>query len=220
MTLTLWNLDHPAQSTPRFQSIQAHLTSLNSDLLVLTETNAALQLPGYTTIYCKESPFIRRGRNYQAPNRYYQVDIYAKEAITKLPEVADINGVLATVGTTNPLRIYGNVLTIKDRWATWSAKRYADRVHEQCAIIRQLHGPRFLVAGDFNFRGPGSYNKIGAVGVRKLAAETSLHWPTSQELQTVQQVLHSGDLNVSYEVVDTGKLSDHPIVSCAMEVVD
>ncbi len=215
MTLTTWNLDHPAQATRRFNAIRDHLLDLDSDVLILTEANAALDLPGYQAVFSEASPFIRRGRIIQPPNRYHQVAIYARWPIRKLSSVEDINGVAAEVGE---LCIYGTVLTIKDRWADWSDKRYTDRVAEQCAIIRKLQASGFLAAGDFNFRGTGSYNKVGRERVGELVAETVLSWPTRREERTVQHVLHSPDLKVTYEVRDSDGLSDHPVVVCKLRV--
>ncbi|WP_116107619.1 endonuclease/exonuclease/phosphatase family protein [Lewinella sp. IMCC34191] len=213
MRIATWNLDHPTQNTKRFHFIRDYLLDLDADLLILTEANAALHLPGYTAVFSKESPYLRRGRNMAPPNRYHQVGIYAKGELRKLPEINDINGVAAEV---DGLRVYGCVFTIKDRWANWSDKTYTDRVQEQCAIIRQLAGADFLVAGDFNFRGPRSYNKLGADRVTELVEATGLHWPTKQEDRTVKHLLHASDLDLTYDVDTSVSLSDHPVVSASL----
>ncbi|PPK88364.1 endonuclease/exonuclease/phosphatase family protein [Neolewinella xylanilytica] len=209
MRVTTWNLDHPIQNTKRFDSIRDYLLHLDADVLILTEANAALHLPGYTAVFSEESPYLRRGRNMDPPNRYHQVGIYAKGELRKLPEIHDINEVAAEV---DGLRVYGCVFTIKDRWATWSDKTYRDRVQEQCAVIRQLAGSDFLLAGDFNFRGTGSYNRVGAKRVRELAVATGLAWPTEREDRSVQHLLHSPDLQLRYSIDDPVTLSDHPVV--------
>ena len=208
MRIATWNLDHPTHQTQRFDAIRDHLLQVNADLLILTEANAALTLPGYTAVFSEESPYLRRGRNMDPPNRYHQVGIYAKGELWKL-EVTDSNGVAAEV---DGFRVYGCVFTIKDRWAAWSDKTYTDRVHEQCAIIRELAGPDFLVAGDFNFRGAGNYNKTGAEQVARLVDETGLTWPTRHEERTVQHLLHGPELSLTYTVDSSVTLSDHPVV--------
>ena len=210
MTILTHNLDHPTHATKRFNAIRTHLLALSPDLLILTEANAALTLPGYTAVFSEESPYMRRGRNMDPPNRYHQVGIYAKGELRKLEEVSDINGVAAEI---NGLRVYGCVFTIKDRWAAWSDKTYTDRVREQCAIIRELAGSDFLVAGDFNFRGTGTYNKTGAEQVARLVDETGLTWPTRCEERTVQHLLHGPELSLSYTVDSSVALSNHPVVS-------
>ena len=210
MTLLRWNIDHPTHGSKRFNAIRTHLLALSPDLLILTETNAALHLPGYTAVFSEESPYLRRGRNMDPPNRYHQVSIYAKGELRKLEEIKDSNGVAAEI---NGLRIYGCVFTIKDRWAAWSDKTYTDRVREQCAIIRELAGPDFLVAGDFNFRSTGTYNKTGAEQVARLVEETGLLWPTRREDRTVQHLLHGHELSLRYTVDSSVTFSDHPVVS-------
>ena len=240
MDLVTYNIDHPTHGSKRFNAIRNHLLARSPDLLILTEANAALRLPGYTAIFSEESPYLRRGRNMAPPNRYHQVAIYAKGELRELPNTRNTNGVGIKItlptdtrrvppplgaGGPNPppspkdsriLRVYGSVFTIKDRWAKWSDKTYRDRVQEQCAIIRQLAGPDFLVAGDFNFRGPRSYNKLGAERVTELVETTGLHWPTKHEDRTVQNLLHASDLVLTYDVDTSIRLSDHPVVSASL----
>ncbi|THH37899.1 endonuclease/exonuclease/phosphatase family protein [Neolewinella litorea] len=212
MTLATWNIDHPVYGTRRFRAVRDYLLALDCDVLILTEANAALELPGYTSVFSEVSPFVRHGRNYKTPNRYHQVAIYTRLAMHRVADVEDTNGVAAHLVEPR-LLIYGSVMTIKDRWADWSDKRYTDRAREQCDVIRRLQRPRFLAAGDFNFRGHGTYNRVGALQVGALVADCGLCWPTQTEGRTVQHVLHGSDVRVSYEVVEAGKLSDHPILS-------
>ena len=212
MTLALWNIDQPAAGTARFAAILTYLRELNSDHLVLTETNAALRLPGYAVRLSLPSPFTNRSRNSRPPNRYHQVGVYSRAPLQRAAGVADINGAYAAVASPIPLHLYGSVFTIKDRWASWSSLRYSDRVEEQCAIIRQLSGPRFIACGDFNFRGQGSYHRAGREQLAAVVSELRLVWPTRDEVGTVQHLVHSPDVGVSrYELVPT-ELSDHPLV--------
>ena len=140
MDLVTYNIDHPTHGSKRFNPIRTPLLTLSPDLLILTEANTALTLPGYTAVFSEESPYLRRGRNMDPPNRYHQVGISAKGELRKLEEITDSNGVAAEI---NGLRVYGCVFTIKDRWAAWSDKTYTDRVREQSPSSGNWRGLTF-----------------------------------------------------------------------------
>ena len=212
MTLALWNIDHPAATSTRIIAIQRLILELGCDHVILTETNAALNLPGYTVALPAPSPFINRSRDYRPPNHYYQVGVYSRHGLHSPKKGSEVNGVYAEATTIPALHLYGSLFTIKDRWAAWSDRRYTDRVEEQCAAIRQWAGPRFIAGGDFNFRGQGSYNRIGRERLAQTVADAALVWPTQQEERTVQHLVHSSDLRTNrYQLFTTG-LSDHPVL--------
>ncbi|CAH0999497.1 hypothetical protein LEM8419_00797 [Neolewinella maritima] len=210
MTLTLWNIDHPTYLSKRLNTISDYLLAQSDDLLILTEANEGLQLPGYRGYFSAPSPYLRKGRTLRPPNAYRQVAIYSRTALTQLPVRESINGVLCRLPLNDLIYIYGNVITIKDRWAPWSTMRYSDRLTEQLQAIRSLHGTSFIVCGDFNFRAGSSYNKSGYTALQDLVHTLGLRWPTADETRTVQQIVHSPDLLVTYRVGEAGGLSDHP----------
>lgn len=134
-----------------------------------------------------------------------------------------VNGLLCEIDVNNQsVFFYGNVLTTKDRWADWSVLKYLDSVLEQVKTIQELVGKLFLVAGDFNFRLGKNYtndryiyNRFGYLQVKQLVNKEGIKWPTAEENTTVQQVLHSNNLQVNYSIDETiknEKWSDHPFL--------
>ncbi len=159
MRLGLWNIDHPERhpNAPRrrrrFDEVSTYLGRQNCDAYVLTEANAAMDLPGYRSHFSAESPFLNSSRCYDLPNRYHQVAIFDRRSFTKRQIAEPVNGLLCSStwrGAT--LFVYGNVVTIKDQWSENSDKKYSDRLREQLDAFEQLSAHRCVVAGDFNLR--------------------------------------------------------------------
>ncbi len=146
MRIGLWNVDHPEAlhkrgtgAYLRYHAVSAYLKRQACDVFVITEANAAIQLPGYQAEFSAESPFLKRSRNYESPNQYHQVGIYSRGYVEPLEIAEPINGLLCrTIWQDRPLLLYGNVVTIKDQFAKNSDKTYGDRLHEQLEAIRQL----------------------------------------------------------------------------------
>lgn len=227
MNIGLWNIDHPEcdSSRPRrhkrFEDIKNHLQQQDCDVLVLTESNAALQLDGYSSVFSHESPFLNKNRNYKKPNCYHQIGIYSKIPFELVHISEAINGVLLrTSWQGQKIAIYGNAMTIKDQWQRDTKTTYSNRVEEQIKIISQITKERFIVAGDFNLK-LGWVAKKGAYRrIQHFVEEKCLTWPTEKQQDTVQHVIHSTDLN-THIFLDTsvqhskGKkdsLSDHPFI--------
>ncbi len=78
MKIGIWNIDHPELNTrsktktDRVRRIYDFLVSENCDVYVLTETNSAINLAGYNSIFSSESPFIKKSRSYYVA-RYLEV---------------------------------------------------------------------------------------------------------------------------------------------------
>lgn len=227
MNIGLWNIDHPETGTRskaktrRFKHIKEYLVTADMDLYIITEANAALQLNGYWSMFSAESPFISKARIYTAPNVYHQVGIYSKCTIQKMETIEPVNSLHCTIDG-HPLvkELYGNVITIKDRWNPASTKTYSDRLEEQVRSITHLPTTGALVAGDFNLRLGWTQKKSAYQRLDKVVEQTSLSWPTKLEQTTVQHILHTPDMNVQYELdhrvtydhPDGLALSDHPFV--------
>ena len=227
LRIGLWNIDHPEHSAERrershrLQAVEDFLLTQHCDLYVITEANAAMVLDGYESFFSLESPFRSKGRDYGPPNRYHQVGIYSSIPFEPIEIAEPINGLLGRVSfQAQPLLIYGNVVTIKDQWLKTSNKKYSDRLAEQIAAFESLHGNRCLVAGDFNLK-HGWRQKESAFGLlRNWVRQYGWAWPTECQSETVQQVLHSADLDVVVSIDHSVKhshglkdrLSDHPFV--------
>lgn len=225
MNAALWNIDHPETGTgssikqKRFDLIVEYLIRANCDLLIITEANAAIQLPGYKCKFSAESPFRSSGRYYEPPNKYYQVAIYSKNMLQPVTLTEPVNGLRCKVSDSDFLtEVYGNVITIKDQWKKESTLKYTDRLNEQIRAIRMLPKTGVLVAGDFNLRSGWPQKKSAHRKVREELKEAGWIWPTEYREDTVQHVLHSENLKVELTVdhsvtYKNGKktgLSDHP----------
>jgi len=119
----LWNVDHPQfnqrseKKRTRFSHVVKYLDSQDFDLLVLTESNSALALPGYDARFSDESPYINKTRCNDSPNQYHQVSIFSKLSSHQIKIVESINGLLCKIKAHgHSFLLYGNVITIKDRW--------------------------------------------------------------------------------------------------------
>ena len=234
MKIGLWNIDHPEYhpSSPRRhrrrQEIIAYLRRRHCDIFILTETNAAISLPGYHALLSQESPFHNRSRNYEPPNKYHQVGIYSRFPLDRVEISEPINGVLGhAVWENRPFFIYGNVITIKDRWAQDSGKTYADRLTEQLAICSRLTSETFVIGGDFNLRLGWTQKKKAYQRVKKCVNEHGLAWPTAQQTKTVQHIIHSQDIistieidaSVQHEKGKRNALSDHPFLLIDIKIL-
>lgn len=227
MKVGLWNLDHPetgsgsVRKENRYGEVVRYLERAECDLLILTEANAALRLAGYSAEFSEASPFRSSQRYYGEPNLYHQVGIYSRSSLRRLEVSEAVNGLLCEVPWGNrPLQVYGNVITIKDRWKKDSDKTHQDRLCEQVAAIESLPSARVLVGGDFNLSLGWTQTLAAHTQVKNLVDRLTLVWPTELREDTVQHVLHSSDLDASIEIdfsvrhVKGGetRLSDHPFL--------
>lgn len=227
MKIGLWNIDHPEarsgmpKKDRRFHEVTEYLVKADCDAFIITEANAAIELPGYYRVLSKESPFKAKGRYYGGANSYHQVAIYCRTPIRQLEIAEPINGLLCEVSDSECLRqLYGNVITIKDQWSSASLKRYSDRLEEQIEAIQSLRGDGALVGGDFNLRLGWPQKLFAHRRIKETLAANGWEWPTEIRDDTVQHVLHSPDLEVEltlnagikYKSVVHGGLSDHPFV--------
>lgn len=227
MKIGLWNIDHPEAASgsrgkeTRFRDVAKYLANADCEVFIITEANAALELPGYSAEFSEESPFRKTGRCYEKPNQYHQVGIYSKTPIQRLVVAEPVNGLLCRIPEgTLPLTIYGNVMTIKDARSATSVKKYSDRVEEQIAIIEKLPEDGTLVGGDFNLL-PNGYHSGAHRKVENRLEDNGWVWPTKSREDTVQHVLHSPELRcstkVDFEVKHsqgrTDRLSDHPFMT-------
>lgn len=214
MIIGLWNIDCPKSNSTRFLEIKNYLLTQDCDILILTEVNSALHFENYHSIFSDKSPFISKNRNYEFPNTYHQVGIYSKIPLKKHEIKEPINGLLCEIMWNKPFLIYGNVITIKDRWAKWSNLKYSDRLDEQIEMMKAISNQRCFIGGDFNCRFDKSYNKIGYKRLTEFVNENDLNWQTKTEVQTVQQILHSNHFQSNYSIDNVVKpqLSDHPFM--------
>ncbi len=223
MKLGLWNIDHPeyhAERTSRryqrMRDILAFLKAQDCDLFVLTETNAALLLPGYHAYLSAESPYLKASRDYHSPNRYHQVGIYSRFPLKQIAVAEPINGVLCkTSDGESSLWIYGNVITIKDQWQRDSSKTYRDRLEEQLDAFETLVSrSRFIIAGDFNLKINWPQKRKGFHHVKDFVTQHGVIWPTEMLTETVQHIIHSSHFasHVTIDASVQGALSDHPFL--------
>jgi len=225
MEIGLWNIDHPETGSgsrrkeQRYSDVLAFLKQTDCDILILTEANAAMKLPGYTCYLSEKSPFRSKRRFYGPPNQYHQVAVYSRIPVKNIPLAEPINGVRCQLPDGYSLKeIYGNVVTLKDRWKKDSSKTQRDRLQEQVKVIQTLPQKGVLIGGDFNLK-PG-WNKDLHARVKQELGDKGWAWPTENRNDGVQQILHSPDLNIYVDVdqspnrkyhPDTG-LSDHPFI--------
>lgn len=148
--------------------------------------------------------------------------MYCRQPFAKFAIDEPVDGVLCRSdwkGT--PGFVYGNVMTIKDQGPKTSDKTYSDRLAEQIKIFDRLMGKRFLIAGDFNLRLGWPQKKKSHEILKELVDQRGWIWPTENQTETVQHVVHSPDLTADVTFDHTlnhprGKqcqLSDHPFVT-------
>jgi hypothetical protein len=227
MKIGLWNIDHPETQSgsikkeQRFNDIRNLLIQAGCDAYILTEANAAIDLPEYNSEFSEVSPFISTGRYCGEPNVYHQVAIYSKTPLMKLDVAEPINGLLCQVSDLGSIqRLYGNVITIKDQWSKTSSKTYKDRLEEQIEAIQDLPKNGTLVGGDFNLRLGWPQKLISHSRIKEHLATNGWVWPTELRDDTVQHVLHSDDITVDLQIDFSIKyqsgggvgLSDHPFI--------
>ena len=233
MNIGLWNIDHPetqsgvSEKERRFREISEYLVAANCDALIITEANAAIDLPGYFQAFSNESPFKSKRRFYGAPNSYHQVGIYSKNSFERIEVDEPINGILCKLFTSNShLLLYGNVVTIKDKWLPTSSKTYTDRLNEQISAIQSIQGESTLVGGDFNLRLGWPQRQSAHQKVKNQLASSGWVWPTELREDTVQHILHSSDLHtelaidfsIKYDSEMRRGLSDHPFVKIKLSM--
>ncbi len=231
MRIGLWNIDHPEMDTKRagrlqrYTEICAYIEKQNCDLLILTETNSTIAFPGFTQYCSDESCYYKKSRCYDPPNKYHQVAILSKLPAEQVVIEEPLNGVLCKVEYKGqPLYVYGNVITIKDQWKKESTKKYSDRFNEQISQFTQLLGNTFLIGGDFNLKKGWSQKKTAYEQVYDFVKVNNLQWPTAEETNSVQHVIHSDSLATEIEMDFSVKqndgeriaLSDHPFVTIQM----
>ena len=227
MKIGVWNIDHPEFGTRsrakqnRYEKILHFLGVADCDIYVLSEANSAINLPGYQAQFSDESPFKNQSRSYAPPNRYHQVGIYSRLPISKIDISEPLNGVLCQVHGLNEIfNIYGNVVTIKDRWKKDSSLKYTDRLYEQISAISSLSKVKTIVAGDFNLKVGWSQKAKAHLAVEQELEHKGWVWPTKMQTHSVQHILHTPDIFVEVsEDCDVNqsssnglKLSDHPFL--------
>jgi Endonuclease/Exonuclease/phosphatase family len=227
MKIGVWNIDHPEIGTrsrakqDRYERIVCYLQGACCDIYVLTETNSALQLPGYKTCFSDESPFKRKSRSYAPPNRYHQVGIYSRFSISKMDIAEPINGVLGRFPDAGVISsLYGNAVTIKDQWKKDSPLKYTDRLNEQISAINSLPDRKTIVAGDFNLRLGWPQKAFAHEALGRALESREWVWPTKSQTSTVQHVLHTPDISIEFSLDQNVKetssagpaLSDHPFL--------
>jgi len=224
----LWNIDHPElnqrskKKRTRFSHVVKYLGSQDCDLLVLTESNSALDLHGYDAHYSDESPYINKTRCYDSLNQYHQVSIISKLSSHQINIEESINGLLCKVKAyDHSILLYGNVITIKDRWKKDSDKKYKDRLNEQLQQFKALLGNKFIIAGDFNLKKGWTQKKRAYNDVESFVSKNHLSWPTADVTSTVQHVIHSNEIKTTIDIDDSVQhdqpgrhmLSDHPFIT-------
>ena len=234
MKIAVWNIDHPEIDTrshkrqQRYKSILNILKDAQCDIYVLSEANSALTLPGYKSLFSDESPYKNKSRSYTPPNRYHQVGIYSRLPISKVSVAESINGVLCKIhGSELITNLYGNVVTIKDRWKKDSSLTYMDRLNEQISAIQDLPKEKTLAAGDFNLRLGWPQKAKAHRIVEKVLESNGWVWPTKLQTDSVQHVLHTADLSIDVSInqdvkesTSAGlKLSDHPLLQITLDAL-
>lgn len=224
MKIGIWNIDHPevgTRSKPknnRLAGILDYLNDASCDFYILSEANSAVSLDGYQSLFSDESPYINKSRSYNSPNVYHQVAIYSRLQMTEKSISEPINGVLCELqGSTVLESIYGNVITIKDQWKKDSSLKYSDRVSQQLEIIDNLPNEKMLVAGDFNLKLGWTRTAKGYKAIENIVELKGWHWPTREQTDSVQHILHTPDIKVvvssDRSVKEKLKLSDHPFIT-------
>lgn len=224
MKIGIWNIDHPELGTrsrnkqARLEGIIDFLYEKECDIYILSEANSAIKMDGYRARSSAESPFIKKSRSYESPNCYHQVAIYSRLEFEQKDISEPINGVLCKL-TKSPIlnNIYGNVITIKDQWKKDSALKFTDRLNEQVKIIGNLPSDKTIVAGDFNLKLGWTQKAKAYKAIEQHVELKGWIWPTREQTDSVQHILHSPDIRTEVEldrsVKEITKLSDHPFVS-------
>lgn len=157
-------------------------------------------------------PYLNTKRNYNYPNHYAQVIIYSK--IESKPVIIKENTNSVAIDLNNGIRVLANIITKKDQWDKSSSLVFSDRYEQQVKVMDSILNNSCIILGDFNFRlrkgrpSPKStYSKF-----KKFIDSRLLIWATLEETNTVQHIVHSENLVLDYEVRDSEKLSDHPII--------
>ncbi len=207
MKIGLWNIDHPENDVnstnkqKRFLEIIDYLKKQNCDVLILNESNSAIELAGYTSYFSNESPFLNKNRCYNHPNRYYQVTVLSKIKAEQFDIMEPINGVLCKIEYQNqPIFIYGNVITIKDRWKNNSNKKYKDRLQEQIAQFNKLLDKNFIIAGDFNLK--KGWTQQFHVGEIRNNTEIILYRATCELINNTFKYAKAKNVLVKYNIND------------------
>lgn len=234
MRVGVWNIDHAQAGSPseveekRFQGVVRYLQQTGRDVLITTEGNAAIQIPGYRAEFSDPSPFRSTRRFYGEPNLYHQVGIYSRLPMRRLDVDEPINGLLCEVSWEGEaLLVYGNVITIKDQWKKDSGKTHNDRLREQLAAIESLASSRFVAAGDFNLSLGWTRMLPAHRELKNLVQRLGLVWPTEAVDDTVQHVVHSEgisckvgiDFSVRHVKDGEKRLSDHPFMSVSISEI-
>ncbi|AOS46083.1 Endonuclease/Exonuclease/phosphatase family protein [Lacunisphaera limnophila] len=234
MKIGLWNIDHPTTNSgsqtkeDRFLAIAQYLTVADCDIYIILEANSAMSLPGYFSEFSDESPFKPLHRYYGEPNKYHQVAIYSKTPIQLLEVTEPINGLLCQVTSPfGPLTLYGNVITIKDRWVKGSKMTYTARLSEQLEAIEKVPKNMTLIGGDFNFRLGVPRWLSPHQQMLSQSLKQGLMWPTQEREDTVQHVMHTNDLtarvsldfSIRHSATGEKRLSDHPYMGIDLNSV-
>ena len=230
MKVGLWNLDHPEahsgnrRKEQRFVQVLEQLQHPSYEVWILTESNAAIELDGFQSEFSEKSPYLKQSRYYGEPNLYQQVSFYSRYPLSRMDVEEPINGLLCSIKVDAvEYMIYGNVITLKDRRSDTPMK-YSDRLKEQIRVISELPLNHILIGGDFNLKKSwpaGAHKKV-----RQAMKPLGWCWPTEEQNDTVQQVLHSPDLKSEVSIDtsvrhDKGKhnrLSDHPLVTIEVTI--
>lgn len=235
MKIGLWNIDHPEAASgntrkqQRFDDIADYLIQANCDAYIITEANAAMNLPGFSCELSDESPFRSSSRHCGAPNSYHQVAIYGRNIRGKTEVAEPINGLRVDIENDDlSISLYGNVITIKEQWSKTRNLGYSDRLDQQVGAIRTLPRSRMLVAGDFNLRLGWPQRLFAHARIRTEIADEGWIWPTANRDDTVQHVLHSPDLEVDLELdfavkygdAETIGFSDHPFIKLSVSLAE
>lgn len=217
MKICLWNIDCPEFGSKRFSEITSLINDGEFDLIVTLEGNSALPIVGYQRIESSTIPYFNKGRNYNYPNHYAQVILYSKINVRPVLIEETVNNI--AVDLENGLRIYSNIITIKDRWIKSNSVTYKDRFRQQIRIMDEVIADNCIILGDFNFKLRTLNNSISNSYSRfyKFVKDKSLIWATDMEKSTVQHIVHSANINLSYKIIDVGKLSDHPLIKILIE---
>ncbi|WP_224485416.1 endonuclease/exonuclease/phosphatase family protein [Robertkochia aurantiaca] len=215
--IATWNLERPKPNREKTRLALHAIKVLDPDILVLTESSDAVDLPGYHMVSADSFP--------DKPDEQW-VAICSKWPVVKqIPTLDSCRTCCAVVKTPfGKITVYGTIIPYhmagvngsryEDRgykaWQ-WHYKDIADQGMDWQRIIKAHPEYPFFVVGDFNQTRDGEKGGYGTIKGRKLLAETF----DSLELRCLTELnlARLGMLNVHPKKAKVRRNVDHIAVS-------
>lgn len=219
MKILTWNLERPKKAN---QLILDKLAEFEADILILTETNTAINL-GEDYSFVATKPLIRGYDGIDYKTGENRATIWSKYKINKQHETYDsFTSVCAEIETKNgPLNVYGTIIGVFGG----RGERFKNDLEKQLIDFEKLYIDNpFCIAGDFNITFSGmtypshdARNKMSSI-IEKLKLENL----TSKIENNIDHILLSKDFLSSgkYKTKiwnEDKKLSDHMGICITLE---